>query len=87
MKKTIVIMLALVFLGVIGYAESVYYREDCEIIGISDTKVTVEDKCGFTWSFYAETGEDYTVGECITLKMFNNHTSGNVFDDEVIKVK
>ena len=87
MKKTIAILLILAFVGIVGYAESVYYRKDCEIIDISGGVVTVEDKCGFIWSFYAETNKDYTVGERVTLKMFDNHTSGNVFDDEIIKVK
>lgn len=87
MKKTIVIILILAFIGIIGHAESTYYRKDCQIIDISETVVTVEDKCGFIWSFYAETNEDYIVGEYVTLKMFDNHTSGNVFDDEIIDVK
>ena len=87
MKKTLIILLILTFVGIIGHTESVYYRKDCEIIDISGTVVTVEDKCGFIWSFYAERNENYTIGDCVTLKMFDNHTSGNVFDDEIIKVK
>lgn len=87
MKKTIVILLVLAFIGIIGHAESIYHREDCEIIDISGTMVTVKDQCGFIWSFYAETNEDYTIGEYVTLKMFDNHTSGYIFDDEIINVK
>ena len=87
MKKIIGILLILAFVGAIGHAESIYYREGCKVIDISETIVTVEDNCGFIWSFYAETNEDYTVGECVTLKMFDNHTSGNISDDEIIDVK
>ena len=86
MKKTIVILLVLAFFGLIGHAETLYQRKNCQVVDVSGTTITVKDKCGFYWSFYAEADDDYRVNDIITLKMNDNHTSGNIADDKVMDV-
>ena len=86
MKKTIVLLLILSFFGLLGHAEALYQRKDCQVVDVSGSIVTVKDTCGFFWSFYAEEDDDYRVNDIITLKMHDNHTSGCIADDKVMDV-
>ena len=45
--------------------------------------IIVEDKQGHCWSFI---GDDYTVGQEITVVMNDNHTS-IITDDRIVDVK
>lgn len=86
MKKFIILLLILSFFGLIGHAETLYQRKDCQVVDISGATITVKDRCGFYWSFCAKVNDDYKINDIITLKMNDNHTSGNISDDKVISV-
>jgi hypothetical protein len=65
-----------------GTIESTYTR-DVIVTKVDCIEVTVQDKQGHHWSFY---GDDYTVGQEITVVMNDQHTS-SIYDDTIINVK
>ena len=66
-----------------GHYEHHYTRKSCEVIQINDGFVTVYDETGEAWDFK---GDDFVVGEKVDLKMYDNNTSNNIYDDEIIEV-
>jgi hypothetical protein len=86
MKKiiitTLIIVLSIFFIGTMGMLESTYTR-DVVVTKVDCIEVTVQDKQGHHWSFY---GDDYTVGQEITVVMNDNHTS-IITDDRIVDVK
>jgi hypothetical protein len=82
-----IVVLTTILFVVILWGVSVlgcYERNDCEVIGVRGTEVTVRDSLGFVWKFK---GEGYTVGDIVTLVMSPNGTDSTFSDDKVIKVK
>lgn len=79
----IICMIFAVLLGVPGYIEHNYKREDCKVVWITDGKVTVQDKAGLRWRF--DDDGTYDVGDVVTLKMHTNYTSP-VGDDTIKEV-
>ena len=67
----------------ISYSDT-HYNRDAEIVKVSGSTVTAMDNCGYTWRFEAD---DLAVNDIVVLKMFNNHTDNNIYDDEVVDVK
>ena len=81
-KKIVLVVVAIVVVGLMGMIESTYTR-DVVVIKVDCIEVTVQDKQGHHWSFY---GDDYTVGQEITVVMNDNHTS-IITDDRIADVK
>lgn len=86
-KKCLIILLVIAGFGLVGHAQSHYTRKDCKIVEVDCCEVTVADGCGFTWTFFSQTSNDYKVGDTVNIEMFDNYTSGYVFDDEIVGVK
>lgn len=88
MKQMIGATLAVLFffcaVGLAGTAEHNYTRKDCEVVSVQGSHVTVEDKCGYLWSF---DDYGYEVGDTVTLKMHTNFTHGTINDDYITGVK
>ena len=59
------------------------YTRDVTVKSVEGTTITVEDNRGYVWEFK---GDDYKVGQHITIVMNDNHTS-NIYDDEIIEIK
>lgn len=81
-KKIALVVVAIVVVGLMGMIESTYTR-DVVVTKVDCIEVTVQDKQGHHWSFY---GDDYTVGQKITVVMNDQHTS-SIYDDTIINVK
>ena len=81
-KKIALVVIAIVVVGLMGMIESTYTRDVVET-KVDCIEVTVQDKQGHHWSFY---GDDYTVGQEITVVMNDNHTS-IITDDRIVDVK
>lgn len=81
---SMIILVACVLLA--GYVETRYTRTDCEVLEVWEDHVTVEDTCGYKWSYYVE-DEAPRVGDRVTLKMHTNHTDNIINDDMVIGVE
>lgn len=69
-----------------SYIEHNYTRE-AKVIEISqDNEIIVEDKVGNIWSFYEEE-KTLAVGDNLKLKMNDNCTSNNIYDDIITGYK
>ena len=84
MKKilaaTLAVILFVMMVGVIGYTEHRYTKENCVVVMVENDEITVEDNLGEWWTFY---GEDFQEGEKVNLKMFDSCTGTNT--DDVIE--
>jgi hypothetical protein len=87
MKNTMIVVLTTVlFIAILWGASALgcYERNDCEVIAVDGTEVTVEDSLGFVWRFE---GEGYAVGDIVTLVMSPNGIDNTSSDDRIVKVK
>lgn len=91
MKETLlgltVIAVFVATLMVCNYIEHHYTREQCEVLAVNGTLVEVEDRVGYTWTFYTEEENEVRVGEVLDVKMYTNLTHEDIFDDEVVNWK
>lgn len=85
MGLAIVILFGVLACGM-GYFESCYVREDCEVVNVEDNTVWVVDKTDNLWMFDVEENI-FEVGEIVDLKMNTNHTESNIFDDIILEVE
>ena len=81
-KKIALVVVAIVVVGLMGMIETTYTR-DVVVTDVDCIEVTVEDKQGHRWSFI---GDEYKVGQEITVVMNDNHTS-IITDDRIVDVK
>ena len=65
-----------------GYIETHYTRQ-ATVIEVNGDVITVEDNCGYIWDFE---GDGFTVGDNVSMKMYNNTTDNIIKDDEIINV-
>ena len=82
MKRIIIVLTIITVFGLIGMMESTYTR-DVIVTDVDCIEVTVEDRQGHRWSFL---GDEYKVGQEITVVMNDNHTS-RITDDKIVDVK
>jgi hypothetical protein len=59
------------------------YKIDGRIVGIENGIISVDDVRGENWEFY---GNEFYVGQEVTLVMDDNHTTSNIYDDWIKKV-
>lgn len=78
LKKILITLSIFITLGLMWGAESTYTRE-AEVISIKGDTIMVKDKSGHIWEYNGSA----TVGDRITLVMYDNHTSN--IDDDVVK--
>ena len=86
MKRTIItILLIIILLTMVGISNTVeaHYTRDVVVTDVDCIEVIVEDEQGHLWSFV---GSDYTVGQQLTVVMYDNHTD-SITDDEIVRVK
>ena len=81
-KRIVLVVVAIVVVGLMGMIESTYTR-DVVVTDADCIEITVQDKQGHHWSFY---GDEYKVGQEITVVMNDNHTS-IITDDRIVDVK
>ena len=81
-KKIVLVVVAIVVVGLMGMIETTYTR-DVVVTDVDCIEIIVEDKQGHCWSFI---GDEYTVGQEITVVMNDNHTS-IITDDRIVDVK
>lgn len=88
MKETMLVVMAMVvfftIMAICSYIEHHYTREQCEVLAVEGTLVEVEDRAGYTWTFYTEEDNELRVGEVVDIKMYTNLTHEDIFDDEVV---
>ena len=80
-KRVLIIFVILSMLILCSTLESTYARKGI-VINNKNGIVTVEDGCGYLWEYKGIA----TVGDTVTLIMYDNHT-GNIYDDIIKEVK
>lgn len=84
MKKilatTLAVILFVMMVGVIGYTEHRYTKENCVVVMVENDEITVEDNLGEWWTFY---GEGFQKGDKVNLEIFDSCTGTNT--DDVIE--
>ena len=90
LKKIIIgVVIAISIIGAMYYTHN-YKRTDCTIIAKCDGELTIQDKSGFYWYWYAEDNSSWefyktmSIGDKVTLDMYDNGTE-NIVEDDVIK--
>ena len=86
-NKLVTFVLALVaFCAVLAFSAYVetHYTRECTVIDVSNDVITLKDECGYLWEYE---GTGCEAGDKVIVKMYNNHTDSNVFDDVIIDVK
>ena len=86
MKKLIVAATLFALMIAVGYVDSHYTRKDCIVTEVNGSVVCVVDVMGREWEFFVD-GDAPTVGSWVDLKMYNNNTDANIYDDEVVGFK
>ena len=81
-KRIILVLVIITIIGLMGMIESTYTR-DVIVTDVDCIEVTVEDRQGHRWSFF---GDNYTVGQEITVVMNTNNTD-SITDDKIVDVK
>ena len=71
--------------GIGGYIDTHYTKEDCEIVEITDEFIVAVDVYGDEWE-WSNDGTEFELGDLVGLKMYNNHTEYNIYDDEIVSV-
>lgn len=80
---TLILLVTIALFCACSYVERHYYR-DAKVTSVSGQLIEVEDKCGFTWEFYAD---GYRVGDEVRMLMDTHCTESNIYDDEIVNVK
>ena len=89
-KKIIIGVVALVaIIGAMYYTHN-YKRTNCTIVEKGDGILTIQDKSGFHWYWCVEDDsslefyKSMSIGDKVTLDMYDNGTE-NIVEDDVIK--
>ena len=80
-KKILIVLTIIMAIGIMGNIESTYTRQ-ATITNSNNGIVTAIDNCGYIWEYKGSA----TVGDSVTLVMYDNHTS-KITDDIVKGIK
>ena len=84
MKKLISAILCVVLfvlmVGCVGYTEHRYIRENCVVVMVEGSEITVEDTLGNWWTFE---GDGFEKGDKVNLKVFDSCTG--TMEDDIIE--
>lgn len=85
MKKFMIIITLLV--AVLGTNHIVHhYDKMCTVTNISNTQITAKDKQGNFWEWENTDNRNFSIGDKVILKMFDNGTECDITDDKIVKV-
>ena len=82
-RNIIIVIILLVMCGWCSHYEHHYTRVGT-VTRVDCIEVTVRDNSGHYWAFK---GDGYNVDDTVELKMYDNHTDNNIYDDEIVGVK
>lgn len=93
LKKIIIGVVALVAIMGAMYSTHNYERTDCKIVAKCDGELTIQDKSGHCWYWYADSDSEWksyqavSIGDKVTLDMYDNGTEHIIEDDIIKKLK
>lgn len=88
MKKILaIIAFACALLVYARVGEAQYeYTIPATVCAVQGKQVTIKDKAGYLYT-YTEDKPQVRQGDAVMVTMYNNRTSANPYDDEIVKVK
>lgn len=78
-----VVTLLIILPGIVGWYETHYEREGV-VVAIEGTNVVICDATDNEWVFE---GEGFIEGDLVIMRMFDNGTHSNIYDDKIDNVK
>ena len=86
MKNIRIIAITMVILMLCGWCSRYEhnYTRQAIVTDVDCIEVTAKDNSGHYWSFY---GDNYSIGDELTLEMYDNNTPNNIYDDVVKGIK
>ena len=86
MKTIRNIIIAIAILTMCGWCSHYehHYTRVGTVTRVDCIEIIVRDNSGHYWSFK---GYDYSVGDTVKLKMYDNYTSSDIYDDKIIEVE
>lgn len=86
MKKIRIIAITIIILMMCGWCSHYehHYTRKATVVSTDCIEITVKDSSGHYWTFK---GYNYNVGDKLTLEMYDNNTSNNIYDDVVKGIK
>ena len=88
-KKITIGVVALVAIIGAMYCTHSYERTDCKVVAKCDGELTIQDKSGHCWYWYADSDSEWKtykamlIGDKVTLNMYDNGTENNIEDDTI----
>ena len=92
-KKIIIGIVVLVAIMGAMYSTHNYERTDCKVVAKCDGELTIQDKNGHYWYWYADSDNEWesykamSIGEKVSLKIYDNGTENNIEDDIIRKIE
>ena len=84
-SKFIGVTIILILFIIVGTYETHYNRQGT-ITEKDNNVITIEDTTGNLWE-YETNSSDFSIGKKVELKMYNNGTDTNIYDDKIEKIK
>ena len=84
-SKFIGVIIILILFAIVGTYETHYNRQGT-ITEKKNNIITIEDTAGNLWE-YETNLSDFSIGKKVELKMYNNGTDTNIYDDKIEKIK
>ena len=90
LKKIIVGVVALVVIMGAMYSTHNYERTDCKVVAKCNGELTIQDKSGHCWYWYADSDSEWesykvvSIGDKVTLNMYDNGTE-LIIEDDIIR--
>lgn len=77
------VMLLIVIPLTMGSIETTYTREG-KVVEVHNTIVIIEDTTGNEWEYKTT---NFSIGDNVKMKMFNNYTDNTILDDVITSIK
>lgn len=93
LKKIIIGVVALVAIIGAMYCTHNYERTDCKVVAKCDGELTIQDKSGHYWYWYADSDSEWetykamSIGEKVSLNIYDNGTENNIEDDIIKEIE
>ena len=86
MKKIKCIAITMALLLACGWCSHYehHYTRVGTVTRVECIEITVKDKSGHYWTFK---GDGYKVDDTVELKMYDNHTASDIYDDKIVGVE
>ena len=80
----VLVLVYLIGAMVLGGWLDTHYTAIMTVVSINDDTITLEDWNNNFWNFK---GTNFSINDKVKVTLFDNTTTHNIYDDEIVKVK